>query len=117
MLMQMVVDVQSFMSQAMALNSQSEAAWAAWNSAAVARRQAQRACMKDRANPELLQKFEEAKEDEGGKKERYEQIQKLLDVHDTEMQTVIVYLGAPSEPSAPLLHQRFWKIYPGQCSV
>ena len=103
MLMQMRPDIHSCMSQAMALDSQSETAWAAWDSAAVARRQAQRACMKDGANPDLLQKLEEAKEDEGEKKERYEQIQKQLEVNDTEMQALLVYLAAPSEPSAPLL--------------
>ena len=103
MLMQMRPDVHSCMSQAMALDSQSETAWAAWDSAAVARQQAQRACMKDRANQDLLRELEEAKENESEKKESYEQIQKQLEVNNTEMQALLVYLAAPSEPSALLL--------------
>ena len=104
MLMQMVFDVQSFMSQGMALYTESRTAKKAWISAACALAQAKYLFEKGPADPDLLQKFEEAKEDESKKQERCRDIQERLAKHDSEREAWVNYLAAPSEPSAPLLY-------------
>ncbi len=120
MLMQMVSDVNLLMSQATALDSESQAAWEAWDSAADAVDQAELALLEADADPhsdrnrklELHLKLQEALDDESKKEERYQQIQKQLEEHCTERRELILYLDAPSEPSAPLLYQQLLKSSP-----
>ena len=79
MLMQMVSDVNLLMSQATALDSESQAAWEAWDSAADAVDQAELALLEADADPhsdrnrklELHLKLQEALDDESKKEERY----------------------------------------------
>lgn len=114
MLMQMVSDLESLMSQATALDSESQAAWEAWNSAADAFDAAELAFVEADADPdsdrsrllELHQILKEAEKDDSKEKERYQQIQKRLSMHRAERRKLIPCLGAPSEPLAPLLYQR-----------
>ena len=77
MLMQMVSDLESLMSQATALDSESPAAWEAWNSAADAFDAAELAFVEADADPgsdrsrllELHQILKEAEKDDSKEKE------------------------------------------------
>ena len=106
MLVQMVTDVQSYLSQAKALNSESKSAWTAYSSAADARRQAERALREVPADPVLQQRIQLAKEDEGRKQEHYQEVQERLATHSRWWPAIRASICAPSEPSALLLYQR-----------
>ena len=103
MLVQMELDVQSYVDKAWALELESISAQTAWNNARAAVRQARRALRDAPADQDLKEKLQLAKEDEGKANEYIQQVEEQLRVGGTGRLGLIAMLGGKSEASALLL--------------
>ena len=104
MLMQMELDVQSYVDKAWALELESTNARTARNIARAAVRQARRALQKAPAVPYLKEKLQLAMEDEGKAIKHIQQVEERLELDRIDRLAMVVSLCTPRETS--FLYQR-----------